>query len=79
MTIPFNLGLGLTVSLVLNRKWQMKNIKFYTLHIDNNHPNIGNSYYIHYIGKGIVVEISQFHLTKTLKMNKRKHYKNGQN
>ena len=29
----------------------MKNIKFYTLHLDNILPNIGNIYYIHHIGK----------------------------
>jgi len=57
----------------------MKNIKFYTLQLDNNLPNIENIYYIHYIGKGIDVEISRFQLTKTLKMNIRKHYKKGQN
>ena len=48
----------------------MKNIKFYTLHLDNNFPNIENIYYIQYIGKGIDVD---FQLTKTLKMNIRKH------
>ena len=46
----------------------MKNIKFYTLHLDNNLPNVENIYYILYIGKGIDVEISRFRLTKTLKM-----------
>ena len=51
----------------------MKNIKFYTLHHDNNLPNIENIYYIHYIGKGIDVEISCFQFTKTLKMNIRKY------
>ena len=51
----------------------MKNIKLYTLHLDNNLPNIENIYYIHYIGKGIDVVISRFQLTKTLKMNIRKH------
>ena len=52
----------------------MKNIKFYTLHLDNNLPNIENIYYIHYIGKWIDVVISRFQLTKTLKMNIRKHF-----
>ena len=65
-------------SFVLNRKWQMKNINFYTLHLDNNLPNIANRYYIHYIGKGIVLEISHFQLNKTLIMKKRKLYKKGQ-
>ena len=51
----------------------MKNKKFYTLHLDNNFPNIENIYYIHSIGKGIDLEISHFQLTKTLKMNIRKH------
>jgi len=51
----------------------MKNIKFCTLHLDNNLPNIENIYYIHYIGKGIDVKISRFQLTKTLKINIRKH------
>jgi hypothetical protein len=50
-----------------------KNTKFYTLHFDNNLPNTGNIYYIHYTGKGIDVEISRFQLTKKLKINKRKH------
>ena len=72
MTIPFKFGLGISVRL-LKHKWQMKNIKFYTLHLDNNLPNIENIYYIHYIGKGIDVVISRFQLTKTLKMNIRKH------
>jgi len=51
----------------------MKNIKFYLLPHDNNLPNIENIYYNHYIGKGIDVEISLFQLTKTFKMNKKKH------
>jgi len=51
----------------------MKNIKFYTLHLDNNFTNIENIYYIHPIGKAIDLEISRFQLTKTLKMNIRKH------
>jgi hypothetical protein len=51
----------------------MRNIRFYTLHRDNNLPNIENIYYIHYIGKGIDVGKSRFQLTKTLKMKIRKH------
>ena len=46
----------------------MRNIRFYTLHPDNNLRNIEYIYYIHYIG-GIDVEKSRFQLTKTLKMN----------
>ena len=48
----------------------MKNIKFYTLHLDNNFRKIENIYYFHYIDKGINVD---FQLTKTLKMNIRKN------
>jgi len=51
----------------------MKNIKFYTLHLDSNFPNIENIYYIYPIGKGVDLEISHFQLTKTLKMNIWKH------
>ena len=54
-------------------KGQMNSLKFYTLHHDNNLPNIENIYYNLYIGKGIDVEISRFQFTKTLKMNIRKH------
>jgi len=71
MKIPFKFGLGITVRL-FKHKWQMKNIKFYKFHLDNNLPNMENIYCIHYIGKGIDVEISRFQLTKTLKMNIRK-------
>jgi len=71
MTIPSKLGLG-TIARLCKHQGQMRNIRFYTLHHDNNLPNIKNIYYIHYIGKGIYVEISRFQLTKTLKMNIRK-------
>ena len=74
MTIPFKNRLGNTERF-FKHKGQMKKIKFHTLHLDNNLSNIENIYYIHYIGKGVDVEISRFQLTKTLKMNIRKHSK----
>ena len=72
MTIPFKFGLGISVRC-FKHKGQMKNIKFYTLYLDNNFPNIENIYYIHPMGKGIDLEMSRFQLTKTLKMNIRKN------
>jgi len=51
----------------------MRNIRFYTLHLDNILPNIENIFYILYICKLIDVDKSSFQLTKTLKMNIMKH------
>jgi len=41
MKIPFKFGLGITVRL-FKHKWQMKNIKFYKFHLDNNLPIMEN-------------------------------------
>ena len=48
MTISFKFVLGI-LHVCFKQKEKLKNIKFYTLHLDNNLPNIENIYYIHYI------------------------------